>query len=207
MKRHWILSALLLTVVGLVAFRYYQMQGVERDLRDIRHLPAQVGEWTAADLPVSEHEYDILETRNLVLRDYKNQKGDVINLFLIYSETNRRVCHPPVVCLIGSGIEVEEAHKETLTIGGRTLPVNRLIARGGKSDRLVLYFYMVGQDFTEDYVTQQLRWVVKQATGKGVGGAMVRVMVPITEGEEAALAEAKGFLEKLLPLLMQERST
>lgn len=205
MKKHWIVSACLLFCVGAVSFRLYQMQRIEKDLRDIRQLPSEIGEWKAADLAVSERDYEILETRNLILREYHNKKNEPIHLFVIYSETNRRVCHPPVVCLIGSGVTVTKTTKEKISVGGREFTVNRLLAGGGGSpEQLVLYWYMLGGEFTDDYLTQQLRWVMRQATGKGLshsGGAMIRMTTPISGSEEEALKRAKHFLGDLLPAL------
>ena len=207
MKKQWVVSVLLLFIVGMVAFRFYQMQRLEKDVRDIREIPIKIGQWKAQELPIKEHDYEILETRNLVLRDYRDKKGESVHLFVIYSETNRRVCHPPVVCLIGSGFQVTKSEKETLSLAGRTFTVNRLIAKGAKKDQLVLFWYMLGDEFTDDYVTQQLRWVLKQATGKPLGGAMIRIVTPITEDEAQAFERAKRFLQELIPVLTQSPAT
>ncbi len=207
MKKQWAVSGLLLLGVGIIAFHFYQMQRLEKDLRDIRDIPIQIGEWKAREIPVQEHDYEILETRNLVLRDYRDPKGESVHLFLIYSETNRRVCHPPVVCLIGSGFQVTKSEKEKLSLAGRNFTVNRIIAKGGKKDQLVLYWYMLGDEFTDDYLTQQIRWVLKQTTGKPLGGAMVRIVTPITEDEDQAFERAKRFIQQLLPVLTQEHHT
>ena len=194
----------LLLAVGIVAFRFYEIQRKERDLRDIRQIPMAFGEWKAKEISVKEHDYEILETHNLVLRDYQNKKGESVHLFMIYSETNRRICHPPVVCLIGSGVDVTKTSKESLSLAGRTFTVNRLVGRGVKTQQLVLYWYMLGKEFTDDYLTQQFRWVMRQAAGKGIGGAMIRVNTTISGSEEEALERAKRFIRDLLPILMQE---
>lgn len=204
MKKHWVVSSFLFVVVGAISFHFYQMQRVEKDIRDIREIPMEIGEWKASDVAVSDHDYEILETRNLALRQYRNKKGESVDLFVIYSETNRRVCHPPVVCLIGSGVSVTKTTKESLSFPGQTLTVNRLLAGEGKSQNVVLYWYMLGKEFTNDYFTQQIRWVMKQATGKGLGGAMVRIIVPISKSEEESLITAKRFIGELLPILTQE---
>jgi len=205
MKKNWVVSILLLVVVGAVSFHFYRIQRVEKDIRDIRKIPMEIGEWTANDIAVSDHDYEILETKNLALRHYRNKKGESVDLFVIYSETNRRVCHPPVVCLIGSGLSVTRTTQETLSFPGRTFTANRLLAGEGTHQYVVLFWYMLDKEFTHDYLTQQLRWVIKQATGKGIGGAMVRIITPISkeETEEAALARAKRFIEELIPLLTQ----
>ncbi|MBI4436474.1 MAG: EpsI family protein [Candidatus Omnitrophica bacterium] len=204
MKKHWVVSSFLFVIVGAISFHFYQMQRVEKDIRDIREIPMEIGEWKASDVAVSDHDYEILETRNLALRQYRNKKGESVDLFVIYSETNRRVCHPPVVCLIGSGVSVTKTTKESLSFPGQTLTVNRLLAGEGKSQNVVLYWYMLGKEFTNDYFTQQIRWVMKQATGKGLGGAMVRIIVPISKSEEESLITAKRFIGELLPILTQE---
>ena len=205
MKKNWVVCNALLLVVGAVAFHFYQLQRVEKDIRDIREMPAAIGEWRAKDLLVREHDYDILETRNLVLRDYENSKGESVHLFVIYSETNRRVCHPPVVCLIGSGVTLTRSSKEKLTLAGKTFTVNRVVGKSGTDEQVVLYWYMLGNEFTDSYVGQQLRWVAKQATGKNLGGAMIRVNTSILEdGEGKAMERAKRFIQDLLPILLAQ---
>lgn len=207
MKRSsWVISTLLLLIVGAVSFRFYQIQSAASDVRDIRELPRQIGEWRAEDLEVTERAYEILETRNLISREYRNPKGETLNLFVIYSETNRRVCHPPVVCLIGSGATVTRDAKGTLSLSDRTIPVNHLVVESAGQSKLVLYWYMLGKEFTEDYFTQQFRWVLAQATGKGPGGALVRIIAPMSGSEEETLEGLSRFVRDLLPYLTEERT-
>ena len=204
MKKNWIVSSLLFLVVGAITFHFFQIQRSESDLRDIRLIPMQIGEWTARNLKITEREYEILETENLFSREYQNPQGESMSLFVIYSETNRRVCHPPIVCLIGSGATVAKSTKETLSLSNQELPVNHLVTTVGRREYLVLYWYMLGKEFTNDYFTQQFRWVFKQMTHKGVGGALIRVITPISGTEEETLERAKRFVQELLPILTKE---
>lgn len=200
-----IVASILLLTVGTISFRFYQMQRLEKDSRDIRHLPMSFGEWSAKELTLTEREYEILETRNLVSREYRNPKGEQMNLFVIYSETNRRVCHPPIACLIGSGATVTHNSKRPFSLSNQDLPVNYLTTRDGDKRYVVVYWYMLGREFTEDYFTQQIRWVLRQAGGKGVGGALVRIITPLSGTEEETVERVRRFVETLLPHLTQEK--
>jgi len=209
MRKHWFVSITLFLIVGFISLHFYQIQRIEEDLRDVREIPMKIGEWTSKDLTVTDREYEILETENLIVREYQHPNGSVINLFVIYSETNRRVCHPPVVCLIGSGAEVTQTSKGSLALSNQTIPVNHIVVESGGNERLVLYWYMLGDEFTDDYFTQQLRWVFKQSTGhlkRGVGGALIRMITPMVGTEEETLANVQGFVEELVLLLTQNLS-
>ena len=74
----------LLVVTSIFSLNLFLKQRAQRDILDMGVFPRGVGNWTGNDLPITEKEYGILETRNIVLREYANPRGDKIILFIIY---------------------------------------------------------------------------------------------------------------------------
>ncbi len=205
MKKNWVVSTILFIIVGAISLHFYQIQRATHDTRDIRKIPMELGGWQARNIQVTDREYEVLETRNLISREYRNGKGESMSLFVIYSETNRRVCHPPVVCLIGSGATVNQSGRSFLSFPEKEIPVNTLMVQSGNQKNLVLYWYMLDESFTEDYFTQQFRWVIRQAMGHRGGGALIRVVTPLHGTEEETLERVKEFIQELLPHLTEEK--
>ncbi len=163
----------------------------EKDAHDklnIASFPFTVGEWKGTNLEVTEKEYRILETRNLILRKYTNTRGENIFLFIIYSETNRSVFHPPEVCLIGSGLTILDKQQEK--------EVSKLYVEKNGSKELVLYCYKAGNFYTSNYYLQQAYLALHQIFGKRIPGATIRVSMPMTTDEKTTLAALKMFLTK-----------
>ena len=48
----------------------------------ITNFPKEFGDWTSTEIAISERDYEILETRNLFVRDYKNKKLE-ISIYLL----------------------------------------------------------------------------------------------------------------------------
>jgi EpsI family protein len=161
--------------------------------------PGVIGDWKSSDLPISERDYQILETRNLIMREYTNSKGDAVTLYIIYSENNRKVVHPPELCLTGGGQSIED--KNSVQIGN--IRAVKLLMQQGDSRQLVLYWFKAGNLNTDRYVKQQLKVVFDLLRGKKTSSALIRITTTVKDGDnQAALALLKGFvleIESLLP--------
>ena len=79
----YILIVALLVVTSLVSIRLYFRQRTDHDLVDVHTFPHTIGSWGGKDLAITEMEYDILETRNLISREYSNGEKEKIYLFII----------------------------------------------------------------------------------------------------------------------------
>ncbi|MDD4861200.1 MAG: EpsI family protein [Candidatus Omnitrophica bacterium] len=131
--------------------------------------PGQIGNWTGQDVEVDERTYEILETRNVLSRVYKNTSGQTVHLLLVSSRKDRRVAHPPEVCYTTSNFSIAAENQRALQIGNQTIPVKEFIAtnqRNAQNREHVLYFYKVGDEYTTNYYSQQLRFAIDRLTRK-----------------------------------------
>ena len=185
-------------VAGFSLKSYFSSAGDLSMEHKVSDFPMAFGEWKGTEEPLREMDYEILETHNMFLRKYENPKGDMIYLFIVYSEDNRKVSHPPEVCLTGAGVKIEKKSVVPVT---DDIKANKLIARKDNIDDLVLYWYKAGPVYTDNYMGQQLKVMLARTFGKRTPGAMIRLTTPVVEDEDKAFGLAKEFTSEIQPLL------
>ncbi len=174
--------------------------------QDIRAFPQIIAEWSGKDIPLEESVYEILETRNVLCREYSinpqsSTEKTPVYLTIIYSENNRKVSHPPEVCYSGSGTEIMDKSEITINTSSENIKATKFIAKKNRKKEMVLYWYLAGNEFTTDYIKQQLKIAFKQAQNKKAGGALIKISAPVVESEEKTLAELKRFAYQAAPLI------
>lgn len=200
-KNFVIVVMILVAVAGVALMAYLPTRFDISSKIKVADFPKTIGEWTGTDITLDEKVYQILETRNLFVRDYKNTNGDSVYLYVVYSEDNRKVSHPPEVCLMGSGVTV--ADKTTVQITD-SIKATQLIVEKDKTRDLVVYWFKAGNLNTDKYLTQQLKIVTDRMFGKRTSGALIRLTTQIGEsGEEASLEMIKKFAGEIEPLLQR----
>ncbi len=173
----------------------------------VSRFPMQVGEWRGLDLPVDDNTYAILETRNLILREYS--RGDSkVYLYIIYSQDNRKVSHPPEVCLEGSGITVVKTAKIPLELAGaRQIVANKLTVEKAGINNIIVYWYKTGEYYIDNYLKQQMRVALASFQFKRTSGAMIRFsaeVLPTTpnkamEDIQTFVKEASAYFSQIIP--------
>ncbi|MBI4358123.1 MAG: EpsI family protein [Candidatus Omnitrophica bacterium] len=141
-------------------------------------IPFQIGDWAGQDTPVDELTYQILETRNILSRYYRNSKEETVHLLLVGSSKDRRVAHPPEVCYTSSHYAILESKEGTLEISGNQIPIKHFVAqdeRNPKDEQQVLYLYKVGKRFTTNYYTQQLQFAWDSLTRRETQVLLIRL--------------------------------
>src|SRR3989338_1690209 len=186
----------LLSLVSIFSTRLFFQEKSSHDRIDISTFPYRIGDWHGRDLEVKEYEYQILETRNLVAREYANSSNDKLYLFIIYSETNRSVFHPPEVCFIGSGISIVDKKTEFIKTDRQAFSTNKLYAEKGNSKELILYSYKAGNFYMSNFYLQQAHLAINQIFGRHIPGATIRVSMPIKTDEGKTVSTLKNFLEE-----------
>ena len=195
-----VLIAILL-ISGAVSLNLFLRERSAQDRFDVHAFPMTVGEWKGKDLPITEKEYDILETRNLITREYTNPSGDKLYLLIIYSETNRSVFHPPEVCMIGSGLNITDKQVEKFDAGNNIFTTNKLFAEKGPFKEIILNSYKAGHTYTNNFYLQQAYLALHQIFGRNVPGATLRASMAAGRDEHATLATLKEFLGKSAVIL------
>ncbi|MFH0764081.1 MAG: exosortase C-terminal domain/associated protein EpsI [Candidatus Omnitrophota bacterium] len=194
---------IMLSLSGIISLNQYFKDKVSHDKVDIRSFPYAVGDWKGRDLEIKEYEYKILETRNLISREYTNSSNQKLYLFIIYSETNRSVFHPPEVCMLGSGLAIVDKQLEMIDSGGKMFSTNKLYTEKNGYKELVLYSYKAGSLYTNNFYLQQAYLAMHQVFGKRAAGATIRVSMSARKDEAQTLTVLKDFIKETVSILNQ----
>lgn len=163
----------------------------------VKNVPLDIGSWKGRELEVDKRTYEILETRNIVSRIYENAKGDHLQLLLVGSKRDRRVAHPPEVCYVSSDFDILDQKGETFSVGDRQIPLREFVARDKRrpeNQDEVMYFYKIGDKFTDNYYAQQFLFAMDRLTRKETKVLLVRL-----SGADKDIL--KEFLTQVLPYL------
>ena len=190
----YVLLLVLLAVTCIFSVNQFFRERSAHDKVDIHNFPHTIGEWKGRDIEVTEKDYKILETRNLIVREYTNPKGEKVALVIVYSETNRSVFHPPEVCMMGGGFDIAEKSVEKIDYDGRVITANKICTQKDRYKSLALYSYKAKNLCTANFYLQQAYFALNQVFHSQVKGATIRVTAPITGSEEETLATLKKFL-------------
>ncbi len=199
-NKNFIIVVIVSVVVSTIGLMSYLPARSDSALKyKVGNFPKIIGEWASTDLPISKQDYEILETRNIFIRDYKNANGESVYFYLIYSEDNRKVSHPPEVCYMGSGATV--ASKSSVQLNNNLKAVKLLVDKD-KSRQLVVYWFKAGKTNTDQYLKQQSKIVIDRMLGKRTSGALIRLSVDIKgENTDKELVLIKSFAAQIMPLL------
>lgn len=199
-NKAFVIVVVILAFVAAVGFMSYLPERFDAAAKvKVADFPMEIGGWKATEITLSDRDYEILETRNLFVRDYKNASGDMVTLYVVYSENNRKVTHPPELCLTGGGLTIVD--KATAQLTG-TLRAVKLTVEKGDARELVVYWFKAGNLNTDRYVKQQLKVVFDLLFGKRASCALIRMSARVKDNnEDAALSLIKAFSAQVEPLL------
>jgi len=200
----------LLAVVGGLSATLFLRPVNDFSSMDIARFPKEIGDWKAKDIPLDERTYTVLETKNVVMREYRNPRGEKVYLYIVYSDVNRRVSHPPEVCYTGGGIDISEKEHARFSVPGfgKELRVNSFVSGKDGQKSLVYYWYKAGDKFTTHYLTQQIKAGLNQLMGKKSSTALIRISTEIStkidnQNKEKAAQILQGFSRKFAPLVKE----
>lgn len=159
--------------------------------------PMQIGRWTGEPTDVDQKTYEILETRNILSRTYKDPAGNAIHLLLVSSNKDRRVAHPPEVCYLGSNYIIVNEKESKFDFRNNSIPVKEFIAKSETRpdvEQHVLYVYKIGDRYTTNYYSQQLKFALDHISHSESKIFLIRLSAPVADHFEE-------FLEQLTVLL------
>lgn len=169
------------------------------DYDQLATFPMKIGEWTGWPYPTEKWE-EILKTDLMIMRGYTRPGALQAIFFLVMQADTESSFHPPHICYAAQNYTVVETSKDSVTVTDPTLagpsgelkvPLERLVVvkKSKNGDiierRVVLHFYVKGNQFTTNTIT----WVRLEA-------------LTSTEGPyDVALEQEKELLAAAMPLM------
>ncbi len=211
MKRNCII---LLVVMALLAatvhlFSFDKAVSAEQGVETVEKIPLQIGEWQGVDHPLDQLVYDILETKSILHRSYRNNQGQEVFLSVVYYAETKVDFHAPEGCLGGQGVKTEKtpATVNISTGSGEIFPlrVNKLLQHQDSRTTLVYYFYKTGSFVGRNYIKLRLNLVLNKFKEAKKSGSLIRVSTPLSSSDngKASHAELENFLSSFYPYLME----
>jgi len=199
-----IIGLLTATLLGVIYLQ--QSKSIAPSQVRLEDIPMKLGEWKGKDIPITKRVYQILETEDVLMREYTNSRGEKVDLVIVYSGASRAAFHPPEICYLGDGRELLIKNIETVETGVKgedsTLRTNRLLMKDKFGQEIAWYWFTVGSKITENYYLQQCYFIWNELSRNPAGGSLIRVSARTTSGDPShADATGKGFIRLLAPLL------
>ncbi|HYO63118.1 MAG TPA: EpsI family protein [Pyrinomonadaceae bacterium] len=205
---YWVLLAALVACGALI--HAWERSGEARAARrELKEFPAEVGAWRqrGADMRFDAATESVLRASDYVTRNYASADGRGVNFYVGYYSTQRTgaTYHSPLNCLPGSGWTLNDPATVRITPagGGEPFEANRYVIQNGDERHLLVYWYQGrGRAVASEY-WDKVFTVWDSVRLRRSDGAMVRVLVPFNNSEEAALAAATDFAAQAAPHLRQ----
>ncbi len=194
----------MLSVTAFITFRAYSLKSYSGKTYT-KEIPIILGEWFGNEIGMNERSYQILETRDAILREYRNSKNESLSLAVVFSKDNRKISHPPEVCFSGGGWERLLKDTETIQLNGETLKLNKLILKKNSLYQVALYLYKSGDNLTENYYLQQVNIILNGMLRKNVSSALIRISAFSSVNDlDRATALTKKFAVEAIPVVIEK---
>jgi EpsI family protein len=209
LSNKWRFTLLLgtLLVGGAVVNFWTALGEAHVDRKALKTFPQQVGSWQqlGGDMLIDDETMTVLRASDYLLRDYHNGRGDSANFYVGYYATQRdgATYHSPLNCLPGSGWVLSDPGKITISPvdGSPSFEANRYIIESGPNKSVMLYWYQGrGRRVASEY-WGKVYTVLDSVAKRRSDAAMVRIVVPFTGPEAAALKNAADLAANTAGLL------
>jgi EpsI family protein len=202
-------AACLILVLQASASRMLKID--ERNIANpgLHSLPWQMGAWKASaeqSMPPTTEAY--LKPDEYIMRDYMNDQGRAIGLFVAYFKSlqNSYGPHSPSVCLPGAGWLVSSSKIVNIPVAGRTegIPVNSYTMEKSGERLLVLYWYQNDRDIWAQEFHAKLRLLPDLVRYHRSDVSLVRLITPLRgPSSEEEFNNCVQFTQRMFPLLAE----
>jgi EpsI family protein len=192
--------------LAFLAVIFFEKAGnITHSSKDFSRFPRQIGEWKGEDLPLEESVYEVLRTRDVLLREYKDGEGNAIVLTVVYSENDRAAFHPPELCYLGGGVELLEKKIETVPLGGvGQIQTNTLEMKSKKNAFKAWYWFAARDSFTHNFYLQQATLLINWLRYQEKSGALIRVSAVLDLADPQKTEKlVYDFIAETLPFIKQ----
>ncbi|MDQ6652954.1 MAG: EpsI family protein [Acidobacteriota bacterium] len=200
MKSSWRFGFLLVVLVagGILVNTWAYLGEAHVERQELKNFPTQVGAWKqqGIDQRFDAQTMSVLRASDYLLRDYRLGNGQMANLYIGYYATQRdgATYHSPLNCLPGAGWSMVDPAMISIPLpSGRSFVANKYVIENGNIRELMIYWYQGrGRIIASEY-WGKIYTVLDSVRLRRSDAAMVRVTVPITGSDAAAIESAREF--------------
>jgi len=197
-KEYWF--SLLILVACVLLLDYTSSAEISVERHDFSGFPRHILEMTATERPLSAPVLKTLGLSDYLSRDYLAEGRPPVNLYVGFYESQRTgaTYHSPKNCLPGSGWQMVETGTVSMASPQGATRVNEIVIQRGTNKQVVVYWYQDrGRVIASEYAAK-VYMVWDAATRHRTDGSLVRVIVPVVDGDERSAHEvARLFAEEV----------
>ena len=170
---------------------------------DLATLPYTLGQWNGIDDSMDAETAAQLGADAYVTRTYTNGAEPPVGFYAAYYASQRPgvSIHSPLHCLPGTGWEPLDVATVSLTSGGASGDVRRMVVRKNLDRAVVIYWYQLHGRIVANEITSKLYLLADSLRFGRRDAALVRLVVPVLDQPDAAAAHGRSFARELLPRL------
>jgi EpsI family protein len=169
----------------------------------LQDLPLSYLDWSVTSSDITESDRAVLRPDAVILRRYRSPNGEIADLAVIAGHRKQTI-HTPGFCMVGGGWNTLTEDSITLTIGGDKVPMRRAVMENEGHKVIMTYFFTDGVLCLESLPRFQLELLKRRLRGTVSQGALVRVIVPVTEDIGEANRLSDHFGQVVFPELLQQ---
>ncbi|MDP3980357.1 MAG: EpsI family protein [Chlamydiota bacterium] len=201
MIKKYILVTMILALFSILIIYVLRSKPSHAGLEFANRIPLKIGLWEGKDFPVDYAALRILETSDVLYREYSQEGVGKLYLLIVFSADRRKTIHPPEVCYLGSGFEIVSKTPILFKTDERNFDAIRLYVNKDFQKEIIVYWYKIGSLYTGSYIKQQINIVLNLLSDKDSPGALMEVMMLMDENSEKAEDIIRSFLKDLIPLI------
>lgn len=201
--RSFIVVIILVAVAGITGI-VSQSEAIRPNL-PFDEFPLDLGSWKGRRTSLDTEVYNILGVEDYVLANYHNLRGEGINLYVGFYQSQKEgdLIHSPKNCLPGAGWNIIDTTRENIQFKGekKSVSVVRLLLKKGSASQVVLYWFQSrGRIISSEYM-QKIWLVWDSITQQRTDGSFVRLISPVAESEAKTMELLKKFAKQIKPHL------
>ncbi|UCC95896.1 MAG: EpsI family protein [Candidatus Omnitrophota bacterium] len=200
-KRQYIIALILLLASSFLIIHIESIKHIPSSSKDLDQFPSVIGSWRGKNISLPEDVYKVLQTEEVLVREYKDKEDNALLLTIVYSDNNRAAIHPPEICYVGGGLDILTKEVESVVLGDNTeLKTNKLLMKHKKGALLAWYWFATRGSFTHNYYLQQINIFLNGLRHKTKEAALIRVSATMSNENAPYMEErAKEFIREIVP--------
>ncbi|MGQ9697369.1 MAG: exosortase C-terminal domain/associated protein EpsI [Armatimonadota bacterium] len=197
-KANYLLICLLIGAAAVVQSHSGSDHRASSRRVELSGVPTSFMGWSSRELNLGPDSMKLLEPDAVLWRLYTDPTGLPLEFLVVFGH-QKKTFHSPGFCLPGGGWEVTAKRSAVLHIDSIPVHAAVLQLQRDRHRQLAIYWFVHRKSTTPSVVRHNVNMLLSRIAHREAGGALVRVLLPITSTEEEAIQRATAFLSKIYP--------
>lgn len=173
-------------------------------LRPLKEFPVKIDDWVGTTHFFSKEVYDNLGVDDSILRNYRDNEGNLISLYIGYYDSQKEgeIIHSPKNCMLGSGWQPIDISGIEIDLPSKKMVASKMIVEKGLRKEVVLYWYQSGNRVIANEYLQRLYFIWDAIRYDKTNAAFIRFTSPVIDNDYAKTIQLEvEFIKKVIPIL------